>query len=171
MCIKRKLYTHTSTQFVFNLCEETNSRSNNCLKTFFLKVNICKISLIHLKSEFVSLMTIWQPKFLFWIIFFVCLSSSDFLHFFKSILMVIISLELTRVNPDRNIFSINAELTSTFILYLQFGPSPSPNFKFTRIYCLQWNSCESKISFVKKHPGFKTINIAKTFNQCGKSQN
>ena len=33
---------------------------------------------------------------------------------FLSILMVIISLELTRVNPDRNIFSINVELTSTF---------------------------------------------------------
>ena len=31
--------------------------------------------------------------------------------------MVIISLELTRVNPDRNIFSINVELTSTFLLY------------------------------------------------------
>ena len=30
--------------------------------------------------------------------------------------MVIISLELTRVNPDRNIFSINVELTSTFLL-------------------------------------------------------
>ena len=36
--------------------------------------------------------------------------------FFLSILMVIISLELTRVNPDRNIFSINVELTSTFLL-------------------------------------------------------
>ena len=31
--------------------------------------------------------------------------------------MVIISLELTRVNPNRNIFSINVELTSTFLLY------------------------------------------------------
>ena len=31
--------------------------------------------------------------------------------------MVILSLELTRVNPDRNIFSINVELTSTFLLY------------------------------------------------------
>ena len=37
--------------------------------------------------------------------------------FLLSILMVIISLELTRVNPDRNIFSINVELTSTFLLY------------------------------------------------------
>ena len=33
------------------------------------------------------------------------------------ILMVIISLELTRVNPDRNIFSINVELISTFLIY------------------------------------------------------
>ena len=31
--------------------------------------------------------------------------------------MVIISLELTRDNPDRNIFSINVEQTSTFLLY------------------------------------------------------
>ena len=43
--------------------------------------------------------------------------------------MVIISLELTRVNPDRNIFSINVELTSTFFTVLRFGPSPSLNFK------------------------------------------
>jgi len=65
-------------------------------------------------------MSIWQPKFLFWIIFFVCFCSCDFLHLKKknfSILMVIISLELTRVNPDRNIFSINVELTSAFLLY------------------------------------------------------
>ena len=43
---------------------------------------------------------------------FVCLSSCDFyiFNFFLSILMVIISLELTRVNPDRNIFSINVLL-------------------------------------------------------------
>ena len=27
------------------------------------------------------------------------------------------SQELTKVNPDRNIFSINVELTSTFLLY------------------------------------------------------
>ena len=34
--------------------------------------------------------------------------------------------ELTRVNPDRNIFSINVEL-----LYLVYrGPSPTPNFKY-----------------------------------------
>ena len=31
--------------------------------------------------------------------------------------MVYISLELTRVNPDRNIFSINVKLKSTFLLY------------------------------------------------------
>ena len=43
--------------------------------------------------------------------------------------MVIISLELTRVNPDRNIFSRNVELTSTFFTLQRFGPSLSPNFK------------------------------------------
>ena len=37
------------------------------------------------------------------------------------------SFELTRVNPDRNIFSINVELTSTFFSLQKFGPSPSPN--------------------------------------------
>ena len=65
-------------------------------------------------------MSIWQPKFLFWIIFFGCLSSCDFLHFFiffLSILLVIISLELTRVNPNRYIFSINGELTFNLLLY------------------------------------------------------
>ena len=51
------------------------------------------------------------------------------LHFLLSILMVIISLELTRVNPDRNIFSINVELTSTFFTLQRFGSSPSLNFK------------------------------------------
>ena len=39
--------------------------------------------------------------------------------------MVIISLELTKLNPDRNIFSINVELTSTFLTL--------PIFKFTII--------------------------------------
>ena len=32
------------------------------------------------------------------------------------------------VNPDRNIFSINVELTSTVFALQRFGPSPSPNF-------------------------------------------
>ena len=50
------------------------------------------------------------------------------------ILMVIISLELTRVNPDRNIFSINVELTSTFFALQRFGPSPSPNFKLKELF-------------------------------------
>ena len=39
------------------------------------------------------------------------------------------TLELTRVNPDRNIFSINVELTSTFFTLQRFGPSTSLNFK------------------------------------------
>ena len=43
--------------------------------------------------------------------------------------MVIISLELTRVNPDRNIFSINVEPTSSFFTLQRFGPSISLNFK------------------------------------------
>ena len=39
------------------------------------------------------------------------------------------SQELTRVNPDRNIFSINVELTSTFFTLQRFGLSLLPNFK------------------------------------------
>ena len=57
-----------------------------------------------------------------------------FLHFFifLSILMVIISLELTRVNPDRNIF--NKCGTNIYFFTLQrFGPSPSLNFKSTSL--------------------------------------
>jgi len=44
--------------------------------------------------------------------------------------MVFISLELTRVDPDRKIFSINVELTSTFFTLQRFGPLPLPNFIF-----------------------------------------
>ena len=40
-----------------------------------------------------------------------------------------ISLELTRVNPDRNIFSINVELKSISFTLHRFGLSPSPNYK------------------------------------------
>ena len=47
--------------------------------------------------------------------------------------MVIISLELTRVIPDGNIFSINVELTSTFFTLQRFGPSPSPNLKYIQL--------------------------------------
>ena len=36
---------------------------------------------------------------------------------------------MTRVNPDRNKFSINVELASTLFTLQRFGPSPSPNFK------------------------------------------
>ena len=39
------------------------------------------------------------------------------------------SQELSRVNPNQNIFSINVELTSTFFTLQRFGPSPSLNFK------------------------------------------
>ena len=54
------------------------------------------------------------------------------------------SQELSRVNPNRNIFSINVELTSTFFTLQRFGPSQSLNFKLgghnkensiKRMYC------------------------------------
>ena len=38
------------------------------------------------------------------------------------------------LNQDRNIFSINVELTSTFFNLQSFGPSPSPNFKYELVF-------------------------------------
>ena len=52
-----------------------------------------------------------------------------FLWFLTSILMVIISLELTRVNLDRNVFSIKYGTTIYFFLLHRCSPSQSPNFK------------------------------------------
>ena len=61
-------------------------------------------------------------------------------------MIVIISLELTRVNPDRNIFSINVELTSTFFSLPRFGPSPSPNFKSLIHFCSPFQNCNEVVS-------------------------
>ena len=47
--------------------------------------------------------------------------------------------KLTRVNPDRNMFSKNVELKSTFFTLQRFGPSPSPNFKYIRQFKM-WKS-------------------------------
>ena len=55
---------------------------------------------------------IYTVSFLILIIPCNCKHVSLFLIFVKKQLQ-----ELTRVNPDRNIFSINVELTSTFLLY------------------------------------------------------
>ena len=51
--------------------------------------------------------------------FSLCWAISVFLGYFSLFLIFVKkqSQELTRVNPDRNIFSINVELTSTFLLY------------------------------------------------------
>ena len=53
-----------------------------------------------------------------------CLAHDDQFHgtigVISSLFLIFVkkqSQELTRVNPDRNIFSINVELTSTFLLY------------------------------------------------------
>ena len=85
------------------------------LKHFFLESEYLQISFFHLitwvRFPYVHL----TAQIFILNNLFVCLSSCDF--YFFSILMVIISIELTRVNPDRNIFSINLELTSTFLLY------------------------------------------------------
>ena len=50
--------------------------------------------------------------------------------FFNILIVKKQSQELTGVNPDRNIFSINEELTSTFFNLQRFGPSTSPNFEY-----------------------------------------
>jgi len=82
-------------------------------------VNICKLSFFHLIIWVLFPYVHMTAQIFILNNLFVCLSFCDFSFFFifLSISMVIISLELTRVNPDRNIFSINVELTSTFILY------------------------------------------------------
>ena len=48
--------------------------------------------------------------------------------FFSTEVIISFEIQLTRVNQDRNIFSINVKLTSTFFTQQRFGPSPSPNF-------------------------------------------
>jgi len=48
-------------------------------------------------------------------------------------------LELTRVNPDRNIFSINVELTSTFLLYRGLVHHHHWILKHLSVYLLQAN--------------------------------
>ena len=74
--------------------------------------------------------------FSFWIIFFVCLYSCDFLHlnffFFDFDCYYIVRTDEGQPRP-KYIFnnSINVELTSTFLTLQRFGPSPSPNFKQT----------------------------------------
>ena len=68
---------------------------------------------------------------------------NNFLNFFLSILMVIISLELTRVNPDRNIFSINVELTSTFLLYRGLVHHHSRGFKINLVLVVHWGRDEN----------------------------
>ena len=63
------------------------------------------------------------------------------------------SQELTRVNPDRNIFSKNVDLTSTFFTLKWFGLSPSPNFRSVFDSSLQ--SCmfefNPKVCFSRSH--------------------
>ena len=83
----------------------SQSRNKN---SFFKKVNIWKLSFYISKTKFVSFFTC--NGFLF-VSFF-----QQFLKIF--ILMVIISLELTRVNPNRSIHFLNWELTSTLITLL-----------------------------------------------------
>ena len=91
------------------------SRTNNCLKTFF-EVNICKLYFsIQNRSSF-PLCLFDSPKFFleYYNLFCFAYFPVVFNNFFLQILMVIISLELTRLNPDRNIFSINVEEISFF---------------------------------------------------------
>ena len=104
---------------------ETISRNYNFLKTFFKKWIFANY-LFHL-IPFVDL----TAYFKFFLNNLFCLFI--FLWFLTSILMVIISLELTRVNLDRNIFLINCGTNIYFFPIQRFGPSPSPNFRY---YCI-----------------------------------
>ena len=71
-----------------------------------------------------------------------------FLKFFLlSILMVIISQELTRVNPDRNIFSIKCGTNIYFFPLQRFGPSPSSISKYLL-------NCKDVISLVIRFNSF-----------------
>jgi len=79
----------------------------NCL--FFHLIIWVRFSYVHLPAQIFILNNLFCLFIFLWYF--------TFFTFFLSILMVIISLELTRVNPDRNIFSINVELTYTFLLY------------------------------------------------------
>ncbi len=75
----------------------------------------------------------------------------------------LLSLELTRVNPDRNIFSINVELTSPFLLYRGlvrhhhrilkvknlkcFKKSPTPLWEMSNLHQTKCVSTRAKLSF------------------------
>ena len=70
--------------------------------------------------------------------------------------MVIILLKLTRVNPDRNIFSINVELTNIYFFTLKrFGPSPSPNVKYIYIVVIPRYETVDYVDGVREGPGLE----------------
>ena len=92
---------------------------NICNLSFFHLTIWVRFPYDHLKTQIFILNNLFCLFIFLWF----------FTNFFLSILMVIISLELTRVNPDRNIFSINVKLTSALYTLQKFGLSPSPNFK------------------------------------------
>ena len=105
--------------------------NNNCLKTFFLKVNIWKLSFFHL-ILWVRFPNVHLTAQIFiWIIFFVCLSSCDFLHF----LFFFIDFDgyyivRTDEGQPRPKYIFNKCGTNIYFFTLQrCGPSPSPNFK------------------------------------------
>ena len=100
----------------------------------FFKVNICKLSFFHLiiwvRFPYVHLtdqIFILNNHFCLFIFLW-------FLHYFNflSILMVIISLELRRVNPWPKYIFNKCGINIYFFTLQWFGPSPSssPNFKY-----------------------------------------
>ena len=65
-------------------------------------------------------------------LFFKFIVSNNFKTDYRLVLIFMtetISITDEAVNPDRNIFSINVELTSTFFTLQRLGPSPSPSLK------------------------------------------
>ena len=118
----------------------------------FFKVNICKLSFFHLiiwvRFPYVHL----TAQIFILNNLFICLSSCDFYIFFiyLSNLMVITSLELTRVNPDRNILSINVELTSTFFPYKGLVHHHHWILNIYLIYVIyMWHTIHFKLNYIE----------------------
>ena len=126
------LYNHKYIDSLFLIFMiETISR-NNCRKIFFKKWIFTNFLFFpyHALNSF-PLCPFDGPFFF----------ENNLFYFLVVILIVAMSLELSRINPDRNIFSINVELTSTLFTLQRFGPSPTPNFKLFVLIYSERNIC------------------------------
>ena len=90
-------------------------RNNNCLKTFFKKWIVANYRFSKWWSEFVSLFLSDEAlkKSFFLIVFFFNI------FYYRVWLLLHISLELTRANPDRNMFAIKYGTNIYFIYSIE----------------------------------------------------